>query len=76
MRENLSISRQQKALMFVEKYGIITYKITGNKLVFYKTYPAYLGSPAYSMRHIVNLDTGIELVEHSKKVVKEGMYNI
>lgn len=73
---NLQILREQIALRWAENYGIINYKVEGNKMVYYKTYRKYLMNPAYSMKHTINLDTGHELVEHCKRVVSSGYDNV
>lgn len=63
------------ATVYAERYGIVQYHVKGNTMTFYKSYPAYLGNKAYSIKHFINLDTGIETTQRMNKVFKEGFYN-
>lgn len=69
------MSYDDVATVFAERYGIVKYHVKENVMTFYKSYPAYLGNKAYSVKHIINLDTGIETTQVMNKVFKEGFYN-
>lgn len=64
------------ALQYAERYGIITYKVKGNLMIFYKSYRAYLNNKAYSVKHTINLTTGVETTKVLKKLVREGFQNV
>lgn len=66
----------QKAICWAERYGIVKYRVKGNKMIYNRSYPAYLNEPAYTIQHTVNLDTMTE--EHTKRLKRldrEGFYN-
>lgn len=51
----------RKALLFAEKYGIVTYTLKNNMLTYYKNYPEYLQNKRYTVKTVVNLDTMVEV---------------
>lgn len=66
---------QQRALAYVEKYGIVEYRIEKNFLVFNVSYPAYLSNSRYTIQHRVNLDTMEETTRKMKRYDPKGAYN-
>jgi hypothetical protein len=49
--------REQIALQYAEKYGIVDYKINGNRMIYYANYPEYLNNPRYTIKVTVRLNT-------------------
>ena len=67
---------EYQARFWAETYGIINYKVKGNKMIYNKSYRAYLSNPAYTVQHTVNLDTmKEEPTRILKRVVKDGFQN-
>ena len=64
------------ALMYAERYGIITYRVVGGKMIFNKTYKAYLGQPTYTVQHTIDLNTGQETTKRLSRVMKDGYDNV
>lgn len=66
---------EQRALQWCEQYGVVEYKLNKNVLEYNVSYPAYLGNPHYSIKHIVNLDTMQETAKQLKRYDPKGVYN-
>lgn len=66
---------EQRAQEYVEKYGIINYRIEKTFLVFNVSYPQYLGNPRYTIQHRVNLETMQETTHQLKRYDPKGAYN-
>lgn len=66
---------EQRAIQWCERYGIVEYKLNKNLLVYNVSYPAYLGSPHYTIKHTVNLDTMQETTQQLKRYDPKGVYN-
>lgn len=64
------------ALLYAERYGIIKYKVVGGKMIYNKSYRAYLNQPAYTIQHTIDLRTGNETTKQLGKVMKDGYYNV
>jgi len=63
---------EQRAMLYAERYGIVAYDVVGNKMIYYKSYQAYINNPRYTVKFVVNLDTmqssgGIILKRYNKK---------
>lgn len=66
---------EQRALQWCEQYGVVEYKLNKNVLEYNISYPAYLGNPHYTVKHIVNLDTMQETTKQLKRYDQKGVYN-
>lgn len=76
MQKLTTEQKEQIALEYAEKYGIIEYKIKGNRMIYYANYPEYLSEPRYTMKVTVRLNT---LKEERQKLTKwnpKGNYNL
>lgn len=60
----------QKALEYVEKYGIIEYTVKGSKMTYYVTYPT-----EGTYKHVINLKDMSENITSLKRRKKIGNYN-
>ena len=49
--------KEQIALEYAEKYGIIEYKVNGNRMIYYANYPEYLSEPKRTYKVTVRLNT-------------------
>lgn len=67
---------ENKAIEYVEKYGIIDYMIKGNKLIYYTDHRDYVGQKIpTTYKAVVNLKTMKETRIRLKKHNKRGLYN-
>lgn len=48
---------EQRGLEYVEKYGVITYKVIGNKMIYNSEFSSKQVRKPCTMQRIVNLDT-------------------
>lgn len=64
--ENVEAIQKQAALRYAEKYGIVSFRVKGWKMVYNVSYPAYLNNKRYTVQHTVNLQTG----ESTSRVLK------
>ena len=60
-------TKEQIALEYAEKYGILDYKVKGNRMIYYANYPAYLSEPRKTYKVTVRLNT---LKEERQKLTK------
>lgn len=71
-----------KAAMYTEKYGIISYKITGNSLLYNQNYlnKEFIGGKwkenPCTYQRIVNLDTGEVVSKRLQRLQKNGWDNV
>lgn len=56
--ENIEAIQKQAALRYAERYGIVSYRVQGWKMIYNVSYPAYLNNKRYTVQHTVNLKTG------------------
>lgn len=70
------MNMSEVALLYAEKYGIVTYKVVGGKMIFNKSYRAYLGQPAYTIQHTIDLRTGQETTRKLGRVMRDGYDNV
>lgn len=65
------------ASKYAEEYGIIEYKVDGNKMIYYANYPEYMSEKRRSYKVAVNLD---EMKEESRVLLskwnKNGNHNM
>lgn len=64
------------ALQYAEKYGIVEYKVKGNRMIYYANYPAYLAEPRYTMKVTVRLNTLKEERQKLNKWYPKGNANM
>lgn len=55
------IEKERLVLEYVEKYGIIDYKVEGAWLIYYANYPAYISEPRKTYKVMVRISTGEEV---------------
>ena len=67
MTEETRKKKEQTALEYAEKFGIVDYKVKGNRMIYYANYPEYLGEPRYTIKVTIRLDT---LKEERQKLTK------
>lgn len=68
MKPNLTQEEKElRALRYAERYGILNYKVKGNRMIYYANYPEYLSEPRYTMKVTVRLDT---MKEERQKLTK------
>ena len=68
---------EDKATQYAEQHGIIEYTVSGNKMVYYANYPAYLSEPRKTYKIMVNLNSMNETRTHLKrwnKLANSNMY--
>ena len=49
--------KEQIALQYAERYGILDYKVKGNRMIYYANYPAYLSESRRTYKVTVRLNT-------------------
>ena len=59
--------KEQKALEYAEKHGILDWKVKGNRMIYYSNYPEYLTNQKYTIKVTVRLDT---MQEERQKLTK------
>ena len=67
--------KEQKALEYAEKYGILDWKVKGNRMIYYANYPEYLSEPKYTIKVTVRLDTMKEERQRLNKWNPKGNAN-
>lgn len=72
---NFALGYKKAALSYAERYGIMDYKVEGSNMIFYVSYPEYLGNPRYTIKHTVNLDTGVDTPQRLKRFIAAGLNN-
>lgn len=68
--------KEKRALEYAEKYGIIDYKVKGNRMIYYANYPAYIAEPNRTYKVTVRLDTMKEERQLLKKYYPKGNHNM
>lgn len=68
--------KEQIALEYAEKYGIIEYKVNGNRMIYYANYPEYLSEPKRTYKVTVRLNTLKEERQLLKYWNPKGNYNL
>lgn len=70
------------ARQYAEKYGIVTYKVSSNCMIYNQNYKnteyngkRYVSKPC-TYRRTVNLDTGVTTTEKLQRLVKNGWDNV
>ena len=63
---------EHKALLIAEHYGVIEYKVQGNKMVYFANYPLEHNT----VKVTINLDSKKEHRERLSKYYKKGNLNI
>ena len=67
---------EERALRWAEQYGIIEYKVQGNKMIYVQTYGGGYEKP-YTMKSTINLDTmTTESRIKLKRLNRKGYYNV
>ena len=51
------MDKEQIALEYAEKYGIIDYAVKGNRMIYYANYPEYLNNKKHTIKVTVRLNT-------------------
>jgi hypothetical protein len=64
------------ALQYAEKYGILDYKVKGNRMIYYANYPAYLSEPRRTYKVTVRLNTLKEERQLLTKWNPKGNHNM
>ena len=72
----MQMTKEQKALLYAEKYGILDYKIKGNRMIYYANYPEHLSEPRKTYKVTVRLDTMKEERQRLTKWRAEGNANL
>lgn len=67
---------KNKAQEYCEKYGIVPYKITKTKLIYYASYPAYSSEKRHTYKCIVDLETMKETRKQLKCYLKLSDVNM
>jgi hypothetical protein len=54
-----SVAIQENAKVWAQRFGIVTYRIEGNDMIYNISYPTNLmtGVKKYTIQHIINLET-------------------
>lgn len=67
---------EERALRWAEQYGIIEYKVQGNKMIYVQTYGGGCEKP-YTVKSTINLDTmTTESRIKLKRLNRKGYYNV
>lgn len=66
---------EDRATLWAERYGIVEYKIQGNKMIYNVSFPQYLYEPHYTVQHTVDLNTFEENTKRLGKYDPNGVYN-
>lgn len=61
---------KQKALCYAEKYGICEYKVTGNEMIYYKSYRMEHST----IKAVVNLDTMTETRSYMRRYYRPWVH--
>lgn len=69
-------TKEQKALEYAEKHGILEWKVKGNRMIYYVNYPEYLSEPRKTYKVIVRLDTMKEERQRLTKWNQKGNVNM
>lgn len=69
------MTQEEYVLCYVERYGIINYRVKDGKIIFNVSYPAYLSNPRVTYQHIHDIKTGKEVVKQLKRYDKGGEQN-
>lgn len=76
-KEGVKMDYTTKATQYAEEHGIIEYTVSGNKMIYYANYLAYLSEGRRTYKIVVNLDT---MKEESRTRLKRwnrnGNYNM
>lgn len=63
------------ACRYAERYGIVDYDVKQHFMIYYKSYPAYLRQPRYTVKFTVDLRNGQTKSEQLKRYNKRGEFN-
>lgn len=74
-KNSLDNARKMAAVRYVEKYGIVSYRLEGWVLIYNVSYPAYLNNLRYTIQHRVNLQTGESTSRQLKRYDANGEVN-
>lgn len=66
---------EDRATLWAERYGIVEYRIRGNKMIYNVSFPKYLCEPRYTVQHTVNLNTFEESTKQLGRYDPNGVYN-
>lgn len=69
------MTEEQIVLQYVERYGIVDYRVRNGKLIYNVSFRAYLNNPRVTYQHIYDLKTGKEEVIQLKRYDKNGELN-
>jgi len=68
---------EERALQWAEQYGIIEYKVQGNKMIYVQTYNGGMYEKPYTMKSTINLDTmTTESRVRLQRLNRKGYYNV
>jgi hypothetical protein len=70
LKERCDVTQQEKdkrALLYAEQYGILDWKVKGNRMIYYANYPEYLSEPRKTYKVTVRLDA---MKEERQKLTK------
>ena len=48
--------KEHRAIRYAEEFGILDYKVKGNRMIYYANYPAYLNEPRRTYKVTVRLN--------------------
>lgn len=78
----MSVSRkprvyyEERAIQWADRYGIVEYKVQGNKMIYVQTYGGGYEKP-YTMKSTINLDTmTTESRVKLRRMSRKGYYNV
>ena len=66
----------QRAIEYAERYGILDFKVKGNRMTYYANYPRYLSEPNRTYKVTVRLDTMKEERQLLNKYYEKGNANL
>ena len=67
---------EERAIQWAERYGIVEYRVQGNKMIYVQTYGGGYEKP-YTMKSTINLDTmTTESRVKLRRMSRKGYYNV
>ena len=67
---------ESAAVFYAEKWGILSYKVKGNKMIFNQNYKEDCFGRCATYQRIFNLDTKVTETKKLQRLQKDGWHNV